>query len=186
MTKATYCSGVITVFVLALGQALAQNTTDYADPQSPEGFSTWLWIAVSMASVLGLGIFYLMHKRFWAMDYMLPYPLVLLIAWLFVLVPFYVDQNSYGWFGRDCFQDYIVSSDRVVAQGSRPTECVDARENISALGIGYAIRKYQDGFLDSSPLTTGEIEFVYALLIALWTLGLTGLLLYLYRKFRFK
>lgn len=186
MTRASYCSGFVVLVILVVTQAAAQGTSDYADPQYPEGFSTWLWIAVSVASLLGLGIFILMHKRYWAWDHFLPYPMAMAIALLIVSVPSYVDQNFFGWFGRDCFQGYIVSGDRVLTDGARPAECVDARENIEALGIRYVIRKYQENMLDFSPLTTAEIVVVYGLMIVLWTGIFSGILIYSFRKVKIK
>ncbi|MGH8551348.1 MAG: hypothetical protein ACRERU_22615 [Methylococcales bacterium] len=171
--------GIIVFIGLAFRLAWAQGPTDYADPQSPIGFAGWLWITVACSGLCGLGFFYIMHKRWWPRDTLVPLPVSVVFAYLFVLVPHWGDNNIYGWFGRDCFHEYIVSGDREVAEGGRASECVEARENIKALGIRFAIRNSQESFLEFRPLTTREIEVVYATLIAVWTLCLTGFLLYL-------
>lgn len=186
MTKTDYCWGVAVFLGLILTPALAQELSDYADPESPGLFSAVLWWTVLGAGLCGLGCFYLWHKHFWKWDFFWPYYLALTLAGLLVVLPPYFNNNLYGWFGRDCFQDYIVSSDRVVAEGSRPNECVDARENIEALGIAWFIRKYQDGILDSSPLTTTEIEIVYGFFIAVWTAFITLVFVVLYKMTRIK
>ena len=188
MNKLGFSLVIMVFFGLISGNAWSEgaDASDLADPQTVVGFSRWLWTIVIVSGLIGLGVFQFMHKRFLPHDIIVPLPVSLLVAGFLLLIPPYFDNNIYGWFGRDCFQDYIVSGDRVVAKGERPIECAEAREGIEALGISFVIRHYKNSFLDNSYLTTLEIEFVYALMLTLWTLSLTVLLLWVYRSVNFK
>jgi len=159
-----------------------------SDPRYPEWFSTWLWIAVVLSGVLAFGVFFILHKKFLPYDAGIPMLVSLLFIWCLVILPAKFDQNFYGWFGEDCFNSNVVTDSREPADWAepktlRPSQCIEARENISALGIKNAVQSYQKGFLDYRPLTTGEIEFIYGCLLTVWTWGLYGLVLLCYRKF---
>jgi hypothetical protein len=188
------CSAVLTVVLFALmfvapDLALAESVdeADYSDPQYPEFFSNWLWGMVVLSSGLAFGVFYVLQKNYLPYDTTIPLFASLVFISALILMPSYIDKNFYGWFGDDCFKENVVTANREPADwpapiNLRPGECIEARENVEALGIKSTIRSYQKGFLDYRPLTTGEIEFIYSILLMVWTWGLYGLALFLYKK----
>lgn len=174
-------------FIYGLAQSAPLDDASVSDPQYPEFFSAWLWGVALTSSALAFGVFFILHKNFLPYDAIIP----LLVSWLFiaglVILPTYFDQNFYGWFGEDCFKSNVVTTTREPADWAapknlRPGQCIEARENVEAIGIRSTIRYYQKGFLDYRPLTTGEIKFVYSGLLIAWTWGLYGLVLFLYKK----
>ena len=183
MNKLGFSLVIMVFFGLASGHAWAEGAAaaDLSDPPTASGFSAWLWWVLVLSGLFGLGVFYFMHKRFLARDRIVPYPASILMAGLLLLGPVYFDSSIYGGFSRDCFEDYIVSGDRVLAKGELAYNCAEARENVGALGIGFVIRHYKDSVLESNYLTTVEIEVFYTVMLTLWTLLLTYLLLYGYK-----
>jgi hypothetical protein len=182
---------VVLFAMLAFGSGFAAaaplDDAVVSDPQYPEFFSNWLWGVVALSSTLAFGVFFVLHRKFLPYDSVIPLFASLLVISGLVMLPAYFDQNFYGWFGKDCFKSNVVTASREPADWAapknlRPGQCIDARENVEALGIRSTIRYYQKGFLDYSPLTTGEIEFVYSSLLIAWTWGFYGLVLFLYKK----
>jgi hypothetical protein len=185
---------LVTIFLIAIvglafgvGWAAPLDDAATTDPQYPEFFSKWLYGVVIVSGIVSFACFYVMHKKFLPYDVIAPLFVALVAIYLFAVIPVQMNKNFFGWFSEDCFKDNVVTEQREVGdwpapKNLRPGECIEARENVEAIGIKFFIRHYQQGVLDYRPLTTGEVKFFYSTLLILWTWALYGLGLLLYKQ----
>ncbi|PZN82425.1 MAG: hypothetical protein DM484_06405 [Candidatus Methylumidiphilus alinenensis] len=178
---------LIAIFGMAFGIGWAAPDDAATDPQYPEFFSKWLYLVVIVSGLVSLASFYILHKKFLPYDAVVPLFVALLSIYALAVLPVQVNKNFFGWFSEDCFKDNVVNEQReanewAAPKNLRPGECIEARENVEAIGIKFFIRHYQQGVLDYRPLTTGEVKFFYATLLILWTWTLYGLGLLLYKQ----